>query len=103
MSLKEESAARKAEGPGSNPGRVTVFFETAAAAEWRPMKDTNHDIFGYAWEDIQAMQNGTYVRPKVPRAVGQDYGSDPVGNGMFKMVPSGDIVDAAERTRRLAP
>lgn len=30
-----------------------------------------------------------------------DYGSDPVGDGTFRMVPSGDIVDYAERCRRL--
>lgn len=30
-----------------------------------------------------------------------DYGCDPVGDGTFKMVPSGDIVDATERDRRL--
>lgn len=30
-----------------------------------------------------------------------DYGCDPLGNGKFKMVPSGDIVDAAERDKRL--
>jgi hypothetical protein len=31
-----------------------------------------------------------------------DYGADPLGDGTFRMVPSGDIVDYAERTRRLA-
>ena len=31
-----------------------------------------------------------------------DYGADPLGGGKFKMVPSGDIVDYAERCRRLA-
>ncbi len=30
-----------------------------------------------------------------------DYGADPVGDGTFRMVPSGDIVDYAERMRRL--
>lgn len=30
-----------------------------------------------------------------------DYGADPVGDGTFRMVPSGDVVDYAERTRRL--
>lgn len=32
-----------------------------------------------------------------------DYGADPLGNGQFKMVPSGDIVNWEERERRLAP
>jgi hypothetical protein len=30
-----------------------------------------------------------------------DYGADPVEGGMFRMVPSGDIVDAAEKEKRL--
>ena len=30
-----------------------------------------------------------------------DYGADPIGNGKFRMVPSGDIVDYAERMKRL--
>lgn len=30
-----------------------------------------------------------------------DYGTDPAGNGMVRMVPSGDIVTPAEASRRL--
>ena len=30
-----------------------------------------------------------------------DYGSDPLGNGQFRMVPSGDVVGREERDRRL--
>ena len=30
-----------------------------------------------------------------------DYGADPLGDGAFRMVPSGDIVDRVERDRRL--
>lgn len=30
-----------------------------------------------------------------------DYGADPLGDGTFRMVPSGDVVDYAERCRRL--
>ncbi len=33
----------------------------------------------------------------------QDYGADPVGNGKYRMVPSGDIVDMNERNNRLYP
>ena len=32
----------------------------------------------------------------------KDYGANPLGNGAFRMVPTGDIVDLAERNRRLA-
>jgi len=31
----------------------------------------------------------------------KDYGADPIGNGQFRMVPSGDVVDFAERCKRL--
>ena len=31
----------------------------------------------------------------------KDYGCDPLGDGKFKMVPSGDIVDREEKERRL--
>ena len=30
-----------------------------------------------------------------------DHGADPLGDGRHRMVPSGDIVDTAERNRRL--
>jgi hypothetical protein len=44
----------------------------------------------------------THVIKYVPKyADGRDYGCDPVGNGKFRMVPSGDVVDYAERCRRL--
>ena len=33
----------------------------------------------------------------------KDTGSDPMENGMFKMFPSGDIVDFEEQQRRLPP
>ena len=32
---------------------------------------------------------------------GADYGADPIGDGMHRMVPSGDIVTLEERMRRL--
>jgi len=58
-------------------------------------------IFGKTWDEIQAMQQGTY-RPK-PININKtgDTGADPIGDGLFKMVPSGDIVDFAERCKRL--
>lgn len=31
-----------------------------------------------------------------------DHGADPIGDGTFRMVPSGDIVDYSERCKRLA-
>ncbi len=58
-------------------------------------------IFGRAWEGIQAMQQKKAVGRKIDARKTGDYGADPFGNGMFKMVPSGDVVDLAERNRRL--
>ena len=31
-----------------------------------------------------------------------DYGADPLGDGTFKMIPSGDVVDFEERNLRLS-
>ncbi len=45
---------------------------------------------------------GVLIRQNVDLARPGDYGADPVGDGTFRMVPSGDIVDDTERKRRLA-
>lgn len=58
-------------------------------------------IFGRGWSDIQAMQQKTYKPATVDATRAGDYGADPIGDGNFRMVPSGDIVDYAERCRRL--
>ena len=39
--------------------------------------------------------------PIAPRVEGKDYGADPIGDGTFRMIPSGDIVSYAERCERL--
>jgi len=41
-------------------------------------------------------------RESIDLTTKEDHGSDPIGNGMFRMVPSGDIVNFEERERRLA-
>jgi hypothetical protein len=58
-------------------------------------------IFGHSWEAIQRGQRGGNLHETIKPRDG-DYGADPMGNGMFRMVPSGDIVDFAERCKRLA-
>ena len=58
-------------------------------------------IVGHSWEAIQRAQKGGSLHEKVNTSAKGDYGADPVGNGKFHMVPSGDIVDLAERNRRL--
>lgn len=42
-----------------------------------------------------------YCCKKIVIVPGQDYGCDPIGDGTFRMVPSGDIVDLIERNKRL--
>jgi len=66
------------------------------------MSDTDK-IFGLSWNEIQALQQ------RLPRAMVTvntktpgDYGADPLPDGNFRMVPSGDIVSAQERDARLS-
>ena len=59
-------------------------------------------IFGRTFEEIQDMQQNRHKPRTVDMRIAGDYGADPVGDGTFRMVPSGDIVDYAERCRRLA-
>ena len=49
------------------------------------------------------MQNhGHLVQKALPaRIPGRDYGADPIGDGTFRMTPSGDIVSFEERNKRL--
>lgn len=49
------------------------------------------------------IRNGQYVieRKLIDTQAPGDYGADPLGDGTFRMVPSGDIVDLDERNRRL--
>jgi len=43
----------------------------------------------------------TPIRRHVDTQTPGDYGADPLGDGMFRMIPSGDIVDTTERDCRL--
>lgn len=53
-------------------------------------------VFGHA-----VGPRGVLVRRPVDTSGRGDYGADPIGDGTFRMVPSGDIVDGDERDRRL--
>jgi hypothetical protein len=51
---------------------------------------------------LDMANGGALVKETLPaREPGADYGADPIGDGTFRMVPSGDIVDFEERNRRL--
>ena len=58
-------------------------------------------IVGHDWQDIQAMQSKTHKARVVDAPRTGDYGADPIGDGTFCMIPSGDVVDMSERNRRL--
>jgi hypothetical protein len=57
---------------------------------------------GYTF-DVDSMGNTSVRRGGFAntRAAG-DHGADPIGDGTFRMVPSGDVVSYEERNRRLA-
>lgn len=63
----------------------------------------NNRIFGLEWDEIQVIQQRHSISRPVNTSRSGDYGADPLGDGTFRMVPSGDIVDLAERNRRLNP
>lgn len=54
-------------------------------------------VFGYELD----RKTLTPIRRAIDLTKPGDYGADPLGDGTFRMVPSGDIVDFAERCRRL--
>lgn len=63
-------------------------------------KDSNEKIFGYDWAHIQALQQKKRPRQTVQVHDVKDYGCDPVGDGTFRMIPSGDIVTFEEMKAR---
>jgi hypothetical protein len=59
-------------------------------------------ILGLSWEQIQDMQSKRSARRTIDLRASGDYGADPIGDGTFRMVPSGDVVDYEERCKRLS-
>ncbi len=58
-------------------------------------------IVGHTWAAIQRAQQGGRLHAAVDLAATGDHGADPLGDGTFRMVPSGDVVGYDERCRRL--
>lgn len=46
------------------------------------------------------LDSETYIGKPIDLSRRGDYGIDPLGNGFFKMIPSGDVVDREEMLRR---
>ncbi len=59
----------------------------------------DYEISGHGFTSNSG--NITLHRERIDLTSPGDYGADPMGDGTFRMVPSGDIVDWDERTRRL--
>lgn len=57
----------------------------------------NPSVLGYEI-DCESL---TPIRRKVCVAQSGDYGADPIPGGMFKMIPSGDVVCLEEMKKRL--
>ena len=70
------------------------------------MRDTrNYDAStGEGQKRLMAESMGHAHVPRRAVAIGgdSDHKCDPLGDGRFRMVPSGDVVDYAERCRRLS-
>ena len=64
------------------------------------MKKHSYDVTtGAGQKRLMAESSGmAYLAPRrVDTTAPGDYGCDPIGDGSFRMVPSGDIVDLAEQ------
>ena len=69
----------------------------------RAPKPEKHRELHFAGYDFTSGPSGTTIhRGTIRTDAPGDYGSDPLGDGRFRMVPSGDIVDFDEMNRRLA-
>lgn len=57
--------------------------------------------FSFAGYGLVSDETGLRVKRETIRGTSGDHGCDPVGDGTFRMVPSGDIVSYEEMRRRL--
>jgi hypothetical protein len=51
--------------------------------------------------ESMGLPSDTYISKPINLLKQGDYGADPLGDGRFRMVPSGDVVDYEERCKRL--
>jgi hypothetical protein len=80
--------------------RLRKRYGRGARRKHEPKSKTTHKL-EFAGYKFTSGPGGTVIhRTFITRAPG-DYGADPLGDGTFRMVPSGDIVSLEERNRRL--
>jgi hypothetical protein len=65
-----------------------------------PRKERYMTVLGGYKLDMQ--NHGHLVKDAIDLHKTGDYGADPLGDGTFRMVPSGDVVSLEERNRRLS-
>ena len=58
-------------------------------------------LFGIGFDNIKKLQQKQSIDNHIDTTGDKDYGCDPIGDGNYKMIPSGDIVDSMERCKRL--
>lgn len=62
-------------------------------------RDTKEPLVVLGGYNVAA--DGGLMRDVIDTGKKGDHGADPLGDGRFRMVPSGDVVDYDERCRRL--
>ena len=83
-------------------GGEVQFFERSEARDSAPSgAAASKRELHFAGYTFDADNKGTTVRREYVVRKAGDYGADPIGDGTFRMVPSGDIVSWEERNRRL--
>lgn len=79
--------------------KKTITAKEIIAGSKKPPLMRHLHFAGY---DFTSSPEGTTIhRDKLDLKQEGDYGADPLGDGTFRMVPSGDIVSFEERNRRL--
>ena len=93
--LEDEGMGRGMLGESSKKGK----WWCNGCNEYVPSEEVTYE----ETHDTRAGGCGEDCLPDKPSSVDEssDHGCDPLGNGKFKMVPSGDVVDAEERDKRL--
>lgn len=75
------------------------MIRTIQTEHVRTLRDMERPaVLGYDLDRVTL----TPIRRTVDTRASGDYGADPIGDGTFRMVPSGDVVTLEERDRRLA-
>jgi len=90
------------------PGKWKVGQTVPLGSAGKPLsaserrRDSEREL-SFAGYSFTAGPKGTAIhRGRVRTRTSGDHGADPIGDGMFRMVPSGDVVDYEERNRRMA-